>query len=333
MGMKLIIINYETESYAKQRAADILDEWGFSKGNVIVTDNINNRARPSLFGEKLATELWMADKDALQKTLEILEPDANNVVGNGLVILFSLAENLKVVKAVKTLAKKLDCVYEHPKSDANGEISSIMNNVHLNQDAEQFLLDYVGKDYTVLLPIVKNISSLSRKEQQGLTINDLIIRMPQDPGEFPIWGDWKKQDPGLDGYIMQHQCGPALVRLERILEGGTSPLVIIAVLRNKFYSMFRLKSLLLSGSTPSEAAIALGLPDPAYYGKGKKDPRTGKSGYPTKKAIDDVGRYSMTQLSSIVQSISDTESVIKGQHPKAKMRPEDALFALVPRIV
>jgi hypothetical protein len=332
MKTRLTAVNYDTLPYAKQRASDILNDWGYSKHDIIVTDNVNNRAHTSLFGDNLATELWINDKNAMTTCVDMLTDDTDGTIGNGMVIMFSMPETSKQVKALRSLIDKSGGTYEHPRKNADGEISSIMEKANLNPVTRKALLDYVGKDYTILLPIVKGLAEVPLQDQKKLSFDELMMRIPQGPGECSIWGDWKSKDPGLDGFILNHNRGAALSRLERLLVSGSAPVAIIGFLKSKFGLMFRLKAMLINGNSQEQVAEALGLPNPKYSGKNVKDPKTGKSGYPTKQSIQNANKYSVVTLARIMEDIEITEAIIKGQHPTIKLDPHDALYSLVAKL-
>lgn len=330
--IRLVTINYETLSYAEQRASDIMDGWGIDPASRRHTDDVANRPGRTLFGPPMACVLTIRDKSMLEAATSAMVAEGAAFAGAGVVMLAAFPENTKAMKAFMAAVRGLGGVAETPKKNRDGEITAIMSTIHLNARSAEFLLSYVGGDYEILLPLAKSITMLPRAEQEALTVDDLIVRLPDHPGEITVWGDFRKHEQGLDDLVMAGDRGAALARLRRILAGGTQPLVVLAFLRNRFAAMYQLKTMLAAGVDASTAAVTLGLPDPAYSGKGRKDPKTGKSGYPTLKTIRALGGASASALTNDMREFVRISEIMKGQHPTIRMDAADALIHLVATI-
>lgn len=332
-----MVINYEKESYGEQRASDIMDEWGYPFQNRVETDSIHGRARNGLLGPERVTLLTIEGRDdrakkALQETLDLLEQSPDDTIGNGLVILLQLPETLKLMKTLIATVKKLGGEYMVPKKNRDGEVHDIITQIHLNPSVQEALLEYVGESYDNLLPLVNSLKTMTIPEQRQLTLEDVMIRMPHSPGEIPLFGSGygRNRVNGITDYIMDGSRALAMSKLERLLASGTPPLLILAAIKSKIIPMYRMRMLLENGATPEQASEALGLPNPKYSGKGEKDPRYNKSGYPTKLAITECRSWSLTHLTEATEAILRTESMLKGQYMRVNLTPENALYALVP---
>lgn len=336
---RLAVINYEKESYGEQRASDMLDEWGFPFRNRVVTSSIHGRARNGLLGPERATLLSIEGKDdsakkALRETVDMLGSAPDETIGNGLVIMLQLPESLKVMKELISMVKKLHGEYIVPKKNKQGEVQDIITQVHLNPAVRDALLEYVGQSYDNLLPFVNALKAMPESEQRAMTLEDVMIRMPHKPGEIPLFGSGygRNRVKGITDYIMDRSKPLALAKLQRLLDSGTSPILILAAIKSKIIPMYRLRLLLDAGTSPSRASEALGLPDPKYSGKGEKDPRYNKSGYPTKVAIQECRSWDMEQLEHAAQTVLRAESMMKGQYQRMTLKPNDILITTISEI-
>lgn len=329
-------INYDKESYGMEKALATLADWGYDLRHIKQGGRISERAQPGLFDDDMATLIRLSDpnkdinKKRLSDALDAVEEDPDYIIGNGLVIIYSLPENLKETKRAISLIKNLGGVYSSPKKNKTSEISEILSKVSLNPQVREDLIEFVGDSYDTLLPLVKEISNFTVEQQRRLRWEDLYPRIPQKPGQLPLFGRGS-----LEELILARDKAKALDKLDRLLEGGTPEIMIVVVLRKKFSNMYRIKSLLECGLDRSAVAGVLGLPDPRYRGKGQKDPKTGKNGYPTVKAMEECDKWSLKSLENAMLAISRAEAMMKGEDYKIKMsmKPNVALAWMIAKIL
>lgn len=321
MKRRLVAINYDKESYGDDKADGIVNGWGFDYSARTTVNDVDKRARESIFGDSIVTILKINDpskdhnKAMLARTTAQLKENAADVVGEGIVILFSLPENLKEVKDFIETIKKSGGEYQSPKKNKQSEIDEIISRVSLNRETKTDLLEYVGESYDTLLPVVNSIKDMTPDRQRRLSFEDLLLRIPQKPGQQSPFGQGFGKDkvPGFTDYIVERNAQAAMAKLNRLIDGGTPEILLVVILRKRFAEMYSLKALLSEGVTDYDAAETLDLPDPRFYGSKGKDPRTGKSGYPTKMKIDECRGWSLEQLEDAVRTISTAEAVIKGK--------------------
>lgn len=256
MSKKVLFIMSDSEAYLRDEVLRISKDWGFIKSNVKTVEEWNPalvRSSVSLFGEVSMVHLDLSDGNKLKafvsligdkKHKELFEGD--NWFGAGLIITSTHARG---TKKIEDLVKKTGGkVAKKAKPTEMKKV--LLERISLNKDTEQFLDAYVGEDYQILIGIVNQLEKLEKEEQQKMTIDELIVRLPNKPGSLP---PWDFIDPLLEG-----NADKAVKLYERAVE-GSHVLVTMQLARKRLQLLYRLKVLQLSGVWKSqEQAQALG---------------------------------------------------------------------------
>lgn len=256
MSKKLTFIMSDSEAYLRDEVIRIYTKWGFKSSNVKSVEDWNPalvRGSTSLFGEVSMIHLDLSDKNKLKKFADLISDkkqkqlfEGENWFGPGLIITSTHARGSKkvenlVTKSGGTIGKKAK----------PAEMKKLLfKRISLNKDSKEFLDNYVGEDFQLLIPIVNQIEKMSKTEQESLTIEDLIVRLPTKPGSVL---PWEFVNPMLEG-----NAEKALDLYSRSVE-GSHVLVTMQLARKKLQLLYRLKLLSIAGVWNSkEQAAALG---------------------------------------------------------------------------
>lgn len=126
----------------------------------------------------------------------------------------------------------------------------MLNSVNLPKNVKDFLSEYVGENYSILLNIV---NSLGNKDCSNYTIDDVIILLPNQKGSIPPWEFINELFKGSPTKIYE-----SLDRYYKSNKGSEFPL--IALLKNKLTIIYHDLLLIKSGhNNISERAKLLGL--------------------------------------------------------------------------
>lgn len=205
--------------------------------------------------------------------------------------------------ASRTFTRKLENLFasrswvskvSDPKKKRRGAVtplSVMLDTVHVSPALRRFLVDYAAEDYDLLIPAVRNIAVLPPKAQAGLTVSDMEMRLPCLPGAVPPWAV-------LDA-VLAGDVGTLASAYQRVCAHG-SPLVVIAVVRNRLVTAWRaavLRKVYPQVSwTHERVAATLGVPD----------------SFPLRKACEDARRFPVRALRGAVERMTEVERLVKG---------------------
>ena len=243
--------------------------------------------------------------------------------------------NSKAVKTLISIVDKYGEGFDDPSKDRMGEAGRILQNCSLRKDVQDQLLEYLGESYDILLPVVKNISALDEGEQKSMTIDEVMLRVPNPPGKVLPWssGFGPESRKSLDYTAMNGDAKGALERLDRVLEGGMLPIMFSGWFMNTVHRSIMMWTIAETCGDPDEAAHALGYGGLGYT-KSHTDPYNGQGGWPAKIAYERArnavrkGATSGTLL-DLDSELADDCSIIKGQTTGRKMKPETAVTDMV----
>lgn len=241
---KLLFIMDDSEAYLRNEVLRVYKEWGFKSSNVKYVEEWNNalgRSSLSLFGDISMVHLDLSDKKYLKIFAEMIsdkkEKDnfsSDNWFGPALVITSTHAQGSKKIENLVTSSGGKVIKKAKP-----AEMKSLLlNRIKLNKETENFVDSYVGDDYQMLIGIVNQIEKLSDKEQNSMTPEEMIVRLPSRPGSVP---PWEFINPMLDGNAKE-----AIDLYSRCIE-NSHILVTMQLARTKLQMLYRLKLLLMSG--------------------------------------------------------------------------------------
>lgn len=336
MIRRLALIPCSDINEGRRRAIQLIKEqWNepdVDSTSLEIINNVNDLFRESLFDDNIMV-YQNTDKDSLEIILNELSvrtgASLDDYIGSGLIIITTVLTTTTVVKELVNQVKKLKGT---ALSDRTVKIENLLNETSLNPDVLRQLKEYAGTDETIVIPIVNEIKTMPDDIQSRLNWDDVRIRIPTQPGTIPPWsmGFGRNAEPGVDDYIIDNNTAGAISKIQRVLDGGMSPLSITAWLKKSFNEMLTLYAMIYDdGIDRSEAAAMLGLSDPKYSCKGMKDPNTKKSGYPTLKKIETARRIGRPRLIKMLHEINNAEYLLKSGSMKCKLKPMNVMIRMV----
>lgn len=249
MKTKLVFIMSDSEAYLRDEVIRLYNDWGFTSSNVKTVETWNPalvRSYVSLFGETSMIHLDLSDKKNLKTFADFISDkkhkelfEADNWYGPGLIITSTQAIGAKKIETLVTKSNGKVIKKAKPAE----MIKLLLNKIHLNNEAKEFLKMYAGDDYQILIPIVNQLEKMPKEEQSLMKTEDLLVRLPGKPGAVP---PWEFVNPMLEG-----NAKDAVSLYERAME-GSHVLVAMLMARNKLQLLYRLKTLQLAGVWKSD---------------------------------------------------------------------------------
>lgn len=234
----------DSEEYLRDETIRIYKEWGFSSSNVKSVEEWNPalvRGSLSLFGDVSMVHLDLSDKNKLKKFVDVIGNketkknfDGDSWFGAGLIITSTHAMG---IKKIETLVTKTGGTVVKKEKPAEMK-KRILKRVSLSKDSKEFLSNYSGENWEILIPIVNEIEKSPKEKQLELTIEDLVVKLPGKPGSVL---PWEFVNPLLEG-----KAEEAVQLYKRSVE-GSHVLVNMQLARKKLQMLYRLKLLQLSG--------------------------------------------------------------------------------------
>lgn len=318
MEEKIVMIPCSDFDEGRQRAISRFGDEPFT-----IVDNISDISNQSLFGAE-GTILMVDNKDDIHDLSNI---DIDAYSDDGLIIVTTCQTSLKDMKVLAQKIKRYGGIVLKKKED----IGSIIDSLHIANDIKSMLHAYTMDDYSQNISIIDEISKMSMDEQKSLSSDDILARLPQRPGSIPPWGMGygRNRIPGLDDFIYKHDIHGSLEKIQRIIDGGSNPIMTVSWLKGQWRESMEICYLVHDGYTDKQIANMLSLPDPSYRRSGEKDPKTGKSGYPTYKKIRDMSNMSPEYMMTSMKIINDTDKALKGGDRRVVLSPRNLMIRMV----
>ena len=335
MSAKIAMGKFTSLPYGEQVAADTLEEWGIDPANQVRTNDVQNRARAvNLFGTINGTILTIDSKDTAESVLRLLtqkldidfkpktlklgqadkiqlEKNAHSLAGHGMFIIQNANANLGAVKNLVKLFQSMGWKYTEPAKNASGEVNEILADCKLPAVLKRRLVEHVGDQYDLLLPVVRGIRDLTDRQQREMTWEELWVRMNPNPGSIPPWGS--NGSPGLFDHVIQGRTEDAVAFYQRLVDSGTPPIQFAAWFANQVGQYATMKLLVDYHDVDLDtAAHIVGLPAPS---SGRyPDPLVGKrTGWLTEKNFRFIQRRRIKRnvLRQLVKRTADDLAMIK----------------------
>lgn len=335
MSAKIAMGKFTSLPYGEQVAADTLEEWGIDPANQVRTNDVQNRARAvNLFGTINGTILTIDSKDTAESVLRLLtqkldidfkpktlklgqadktqlEKNAHSLAGHGMFIIQNANANLGAVKNLVKLFQSMGWKYTEPAKNASGEVNEILADCKLPAVLKRRLVEHVGDQYDLLLPVVRGIRDLTDRQQREMTWEELWVRMNPNPGSIPPWGS--NGAPGLFDHVIQGRTEDAVAFYQRLVDSGTPPIQFAAWFANQVGQYATMKLLVDYHDVDLDtAAHIVGLPAPS---SGRyPDPLVGKrTGWLTEKNFRFIQRRRIKRnvLRQLVKRTADDLAMIK----------------------
>lgn len=335
MSAKIAMGKFTSLPYGEQVAADTLEEWGIDPTDQVRTNDVQNRARAvNLFGTINGTVLTIDSKDTAESVLRLLtqkldldfkpktlklgqadktqlEKNAHSLAGHGMFIIQNANANLGAVKNLVKLFQSMGWKYTEPAKNASGEVNEILADCKLPAVLKRRLVEHVGDQYDLLLPVVRGIRDLTDRQQREMTWEELWVRMNPNPGSIPPWGS--NGSPGLFDHVIQGRTEDAVAFYQRLVDSGTPPIQFAAWFANQVGQYATMKLLVDYHDVDLDtAAHIVGLPAPS---SGRyPDPLVGKrTGWLTEKNFRFIQRRRIKRnvLRQLVKRTADDLAMIK----------------------
>lgn len=290
--MKLALVIDKAITYVEYERDKVLKSWDVTSYER--EKNLSNVGEATIFGPADTSVLHLTDINSVKKTVDDLQriidnDEAEKKFSSGLVITTIVARNStkKLEKLVSDLGGKVIVAKENSKDKTNVS-EKILNDLNLQYDVRKFLVDYSADDYDSIINVVRNISSIPFDKQRFVSIEDVVMRMPQPPGSIPPWE--------IEKPIMAGDANKT-IELFRRINYHSHYLVVLSVLKNKFLTSWRISGLLATGNySLASAAEALGV----------------ANNYPFKLAYNTAKSLGVETLTFCVKILADTEMKVKG---------------------
>ena len=335
MSAKIAMGKFTSLPYGEQVAADTLEGWGIDPTDQVRTTDVQNRARAvNLFGTINGTVLTIDSKDTAESVLRLLtqkldldfkpktlklgqadktqlEKNAHSLAGHGMFIIQNANANLGAVKNLVKLFQSMGWKYTEPAKNASGEVNEILADCKLPAVLKRRLVEHVGDQYDLLLPVVRGIRDLTDRQQREMTWEELWVRMNPNPGSIPPWGS--NGSPGLFDHVIQGRTEDAVAFYQRLVDSGTPPIQFAAWFANQVGQYATMKLLVDYHDVDLDtAAHIVGLPAPS---SGRyPDPLVGKrTGWLTEKNFRFIQRRRIKRnvLRQLVKRTADDLAMIK----------------------
>ncbi len=290
----IVIIADKSEAYVNFERDRVIKDWGAQWADTRSIQNITEAGEVSLFGDASISILELSEKEAVKVAAENLKGANQSELTRwstpGLIMLTTVDRN-STKGLEKAVADKGGIVIlaKESSKDKTPPAQRLVDELNLSRDVKTFLKDFAGDDYSSILSLVKTLSELSPRQQQGITIDDLLVRLPQAPGAIPPWE--------LEPAILKGDITRA-IELYRRLAKTSHLLVVLAILKNKFNLVFKVASVLEAnpGMNLAQLASTLGVPN----------------NYPLRLAHDSAKRMGQKSAANIIELMAETEKKVKG---------------------
>lgn len=310
--MRLVFIADKSEAYTTFERDRVLDEWSVAREETRAVESLDEVGHSSLFGPAPVSLLLLSDKDQVRLVAENLkkadQATLDRIFNPGLII-YTNVDRTSTKTIEKTIVELGGQIILAKGSSKETPTSKLVDDLSVSNEAKQFLKDYAGDDYGSILGLVKTVSALSKRQQQAITIQDLIVRMPTPPGAIP---PWEIEPAILSGNITK------AIELYRRVSETSHLLIVMAILKNKFRLVYKVSSLLQENPRHTTASISKTLsPAPANPKATKEEKaRISKAStpdnYPLKLALTSAKKLGYQRASKIAEIVAETERKIKG---------------------
>lgn len=174
----------------------------------------------------------------------------------------------------------------------NGDVDvthKMLSSLHLNPHTATFLADYVRGDYDTIVGVVRALSVLTPAQQHRVSVDDMVIRLPQKPGSIPPWT--------FTTPLSRGDAAGAISEYFRIVD-TCHPLVPVSILVSRMTLIHSFASAIATtgASSLSSAARTIGAP----------------SAYPSKIAFSTAQRIGYTRSRHAAWTAASLSGNLKG---------------------
>lgn len=271
----------------------ILDQWGVDPKTVVRAEKFADAAKPSLFSNDVSTRLYLQSTEDIKKiTTVFTESDGDyDFVHSGFVMIAVGANRNSTKKLEAMVSKSGGTVIASKSKDGVSTVETMLSELHLSREVEQFLSGHVGSSVEKLIPIHRTVSRLSPKQQSRISVEDMVIRISPNAGEIPPWE--------LEKPLFDRKATETVESARRILT-NSHPILVLSVLKNSLTRLHRIRMMLASGvsdeNTIMQAAGNMSKSQASFLIRRAKG-------------------LSLDQTAKMAEIIADYEDKMKGKEP------------------
>lgn len=250
---KLLFIMNDSEAFLRDEVIRTYEKWGFKSSNVKNVETWNpalSRGSLSLFGESSMVHLDLTDKKYLKEFADLISGKTTKQLfeddwfSPGLIITTIHAQGAKKIESLIT--KSGGEIIKKAKPEEMKKL--LLDRVSLNTETHKFVSTYAGDNYQMLIGIVNQLEKMNKEEQSSLTIDEMITKLPTNPGSVP---PWEFINPMLEG-----NAESAIDLYTRGIE-NSHILVTMQLARTKLQLLYRLKLLSMANVWNSKEQAAI----------------------------------------------------------------------------
>jgi DNA polymerase III delta subunit len=254
--MNLSLIIEESPSVVRDELTTLTRKLGYVSEQIkemYEWDSGSQYLSTSLFGDRYFIFLDLTNKDNMKSFVKQIEANPNKFkgswFGDGLFIAVSTAQGAKKIEDLVT--KSGGKIRKKMKPETVRD--EMLKKVEIQPTIKDALRDFVGDDYEMLISFVNDTKKLTKEEQLKLSLEQVLIALPQKPGAIK---PWNFLTPMLIGDITN-----SISTYERTVV-NTHILVLMLFARQRLELMYRVKLAQDEGLwKSSEIASSLGIKD------------------------------------------------------------------------
>lgn len=208
----------------------------------------------------------------------------------GLVIMCSVNRNsTKKLESLVTRNGGRVTTTKETSKDRSPAALRMLKSLSIPSDVKSFLVDYAGDDYSLIIPLIEELGSVSPRQQRLVTLDKIELRLAKSAGSLTPWQ--------IEKPLLKDNDPDETIKVFRRIVKHSHPLLVLRVLKNKMHLAYRVSALIDSGITDlGQIADCLGV----------------ANNYPLRLAHDFAKEFGMSQCQWILEQVVDAESKALG---------------------
>ena len=294
--LRLVLLLDKSEPWLNYTRKQVLSSWEVdSDDDVTVAENLSVVGTPDLFGETPVCTMSLTEVEqvkSLASDLETLVKDGSlaDRMSAGLVIMCSVNRNStkKLESLVSRNGGRVITTKETSK-DRSPAALRMLKSLSIPSDVKSFLVDYAGDDYSLVIPLIEELASVSPRQQRLVTLDKIELRLAKSAGSLTPWQ--------IEKPLLKDNDPDETIKVFRRIVKHSHPLLVLRVLKNKMHLAYRVSALMDAGVTDlRQIADCLGV----------------ANNYPLRLAHDFAKDFGMAQCQWFLEQIVDAESKAMG---------------------
>lgn len=292
--MYFAIITDKSKSYRDFQKDFLLKKWGKNDVEYREVSSLSEVGESTIFGDAPLSLMSLDETTQVKTLLANVQKIPTDILkkkfDSGFIILSSLARNStkKLEQFITDVGGEVIAAKGNSRDKSNIS-SKLLSSLSLPKNVKNFMEEYSGDDYDTLISLIRSVSEIPEKQQSRLTIDDIIIRMPQAPGSIP---PWEIEKPLMSGDLNE------TINLYRRIINHSHYLVVLSILKNKILLAYRISALFEIYGKMDTAKVS------AYLNVANN--------YPLKLAVGTVKDLGPDALEKLLIVLLETEAQVKG---------------------